>query len=62
MSTLFAVKIKGEYENVAMRHSGGIEVFNKLLFCVNKRRRVYPVDNTAQGVYTVGDLLKKVEK
>ena len=61
MSTLFAVKIKGEYENVAMRQNGGrIEVFNKLLFCVNKRRRVYSVDNTAQGVYTVGDLLKEV--
>ena len=63
MSTMFAIKIKGEFVKVALRHNGGrMEVFNNLLCLVNKNRRVYPTDNTAQGIYTVGDVLKMKEK
>ena len=62
MSTLFAIKVKDEFENVAKRHNGGrIELFNKLLLLINKNVKVYALDNTPQGIYTVGDIIKHVE-
>ena len=60
MSTTFAVKYKGNYINVAFR-SNGIRLLNDLLPLLSKQRRVYATDNTQQGIYTVGDILKEIK-
>ena len=60
MSTTFAVNIKNKKVNVAIRHNGGrIEINNELLRIVDRKRKVYPIDNTQQGIRTVGQLLEK---
>lgn len=60
MSTTFAIKIKNKKVNVALRHNGGrIEITNNLLRIIDRKRRVYAIDNTPQGVQTVGDILDK---
>ena len=62
MSTTFAVKAEGEMVNIAIRHNGGrIEIYNPLVFLLNKDRRVYAVDNTQQGIVTIKDLLEKLK-
>ena len=61
MSTLFAIKIKGVFEKIALRHNGGrIEVLNVLIYALNKNRRVYATDNTQQGIYIVKDILMEL--
>ena len=63
MSTTFAIKINKEFENIALRHNGGrITIKNKLIYILKKSRKVYPIDNTNQGIYTVKDILTKVNE
>jgi len=55
---MFAIKVKNELVNIAIRHNGGrIEIYNKLVFVLNKHRKVYAVDNTPQGINNINDLI-----
>jgi len=57
MSTLFGIKTNGKIVKVLLRHNGGkLEVLNDLLFAISNKRKVYPLDNTAQGINTVKDI------
>lgn len=61
MSTLFAVKIDGTLHNVVLRHNGGrIEVINELILGLRNKRRVYAIDNTQQGIYTIQDIKNEI--
>lgn len=67
MSTIFAIRIirEGEtfFSKIAIRHNGGrIEILNELIYALRKDRKVIPLDNTAQGIYVVKDLLKGDEE
>ena len=63
MSTTFAIKCQGKFIEVAFRKNfGGIEWTNQLGKVLSSSRRVYAIDNTQQGIYTVGDIKKAVEE
>lgn len=50
---------------VAIRTKGGacwIYPFESIAFAFRDDVRVYPLDNTAQGIYTIGDIRKKIEE
>ena len=70
MSTTFAIRKKDKNGNVTneiqIAHRSGqgagkpvkIEWLNSVVSFLNKKMKVYPVDNTRQGVYNIGDLRK----
>lgn len=63
MSTIFAVIADREEIEVALRHGIGngkvaITWLNPLAPLLNPDIKVEPTDNTAQGVETIGDLIK----
>jgi hypothetical protein len=67
MSTRFAVKIIKDGEThfpiIAFRHNGGrMEILNDLIYILNKKRKVYPLDNTPQGIFNIGDILKEIKE
>ena len=52
-----------DYIEVAFRSSNGIYWLNnldKLEYALIDDFKVYPLDNSAQGIYTVGDLKKEI--
>lgn len=54
-----------DYVEVAYRNSGGIywkSPFDLVEFALKDSVPVYPLDNTAQGVYTVGDIKKEIKR
>jgi|MGYP003981693953 hypothetical protein len=61
MSTTFGVKVKDNVVEVAFR-SNGIRFINELAELLPDDTPVIPLDNTAQGVYTIGDVKKEIEK
>jgi hypothetical protein len=67
MSTTFGVEIKnddagiGDVVEVAFR-SNGMRFTNALAHLLPDDTPVVPLDNTSQGVYTIGDIKKKIEK
>jgi len=67
MSTTFGVEIKnddagiGEVVEVAFR-SNGMRFTNALAHLLSDDTPVVPLDNTSQGVYTIGDIKKEIEK
>jgi len=61
MSTMFAIKVKDKYVDVAIRYKGKISLINDLLPAVNIKKKVFAIDNTPQGIYTVGDILKQLQ-
>lgn len=65
MSTTFGVNIKnGDQDDVvevAFR-SNGMRFINDLAWLLEDNIPVIPLDNTAQGVYTIGDIKKEIEK
>jgi len=55
MSTTFGVKVKDDYVEVAFR-SNGMRFINELAELLPDDTPVIPLDNTAQGIYTIGDI------
>jgi len=60
MSTTFGVKVKDDYVEVAFR-SNGMRFINALAHLLPDDTPVIPLDNTAQGVHTIGDVKKEIE-
>ena len=66
MSTTFGVKIKendtgmGDIIEVAFR-SNGMRFINKLAHLLPDETPVIALDNSQQGVYTIGDIKKAIE-
>ena len=67
MSTVFAVYVgdgavpEEDTENmipVARRVGSGMYFINSISKLLPDDVKVYPVDNTAQGIYTIGDIRK----
>lgn len=65
MSTTFGVNIKNEDQDevveVAFR-SNGMRFINELAELLPDDTPVIALDNTPQGVYTIGDIKKAIEK
>lgn len=68
MSTTFAVVLKnGEQHDVARRVGRGIlgaELWftNEIAELIPDSTPVIPTDNTAQGIFTIGDIRKHIQK
>ena len=60
MSTTFGVKVKDDIVEVAFR-SNGMRFINALAHLLPDDTLVIPLDNTAQGVYTIGDVKREIE-
>ena len=60
MSTTFGVKVKDDYVEVAFR-SNGMRFINALAHLLPDDTPVIPLDNTAQGVHTIGDVKREIE-
>ena len=60
MSTTFGVKVKDDIVEVAFR-SNGMRFINALAHLLPDDTLVIPLDNTAQGVYTIGDIKREIE-
>jgi hypothetical protein len=57
MSTTFAVKTgSGELKPVAKRSGGGMWWIDSMAELLPDETKVEPTDNTAQGIYTIGDI------
>ena len=68
MATTFGIKVKGyaAIQEIAHRHgiSGNkiyITILNPLLLLLPDNLPVIPMDNSSQGIETVGDLKKQIE-
>ena len=68
MSTTFGVKVpdqfnKGEYEiiDVAFR-SNYVRWLEPLAQLLPNNLKVIPLDNTAQGIYTIGDIREAIKE
>lgn len=60
MSTIFAVITdSGTLEEVAFR-SNSIRFTNPIASLLPNETKVIPVDNTAQGIYTIWDIKKEI--
>ena len=65
MSTMFGLKLpSGKMTEVAFRHGipGNkvqIDILNPLLVLMPTETEVYALDNSAQGISTVGDIFKE---
>ena len=63
MSTLFGVSVKGKIIEVAYRgNSEGIIFTNPLAKLLADGTPVIPLDNSAQGIYTIGDIKNAIIK
>ncbi len=61
MSTTFGVDVgNDEPVDVAHRSSAGIIWVNRLAHLLPDETKVRPLDNTAQGIYTIGDIKLKI--
>ena len=63
MSTTFAIRITntGQEIEVAYR-SNGLHWTNPLAHLLPDDTKVEPIDNTAQGIYTIGDIKKAIQE
>lgn len=63
MSTTFGVITKsGEKIPVARRVGESIFFTNELAELLPKKTKVVPLDNTAQGIYTIGDIRNAIKE
>jgi len=62
MSTRFGIRIPttGEEIEVAFR-SNEIRFTNPLAHLLPNKTKVEPLNNTAQGIYTIGDIKKQIK-
>ena len=61
MSTTFGVEIKGDMIEVAFR-SNGMRFINKLAYLLPDETPVIALDNSQQGVHTIGDVKIQIEQ
>lgn len=62
MSTTFAVKLKsGEQVDIARRSNGLMWFTNDIAEMLPDETPVHPTDNSAQGIYTIGDIRKYIQ-
>jgi uncharacterized protein (DUF1499 family) len=61
MSTTFGVEVKDNVVEVAFR-SNGMRFINELAELLPDDTPVIALDNTPQGVHTIGDVKKEMEK
>lgn len=51
-----------DFEIVAFRGNGtGFRWKNELARYLPSNTKVYPIDNSAQGIYTIGDIIAEIE-
>lgn len=50
-----------EFTEVAFR-SNGVRWINDLARILPNETKVYPLDNSAQGIYTIGDIRKAIDE
>ena len=50
-----------EFEIVAFRGGKGMRQKNDLSKYLPSNTRVYPLDNSAQGIYTIGDIIAEID-
>ena len=51
------------FDSVAFRSNGGILYWTRpLAFKLSDDTRVYALNNSQQGIYTIGDIKKQIEK
>ena len=63
MSTTFGVITKsGEEIPVARRASGTVFFTNELAEMLHDEIKVVPLDNTEQGIYTIGDIRNAIKE
>jgi hypothetical protein len=43
------------------RNSSGIRLQNEIVKYLPSSMKVYPINNSAQGIYTIGDIIKEME-
>jgi hypothetical protein len=58
---MFGVNVDGDIIEVAHR-SNFITWQNKLAKLLDDNIKVYPLDNTPQGIYTIGDIKRKIKE
>ena len=51
-----------DFIEVAFRSSHGIRWKNELAPYLSNDIKVYPLNNTAQGIYTIGDIKKEINQ
>ena len=56
MSTTFAIEKAGKKIDVAFRAGGSIIWINDLASLLPDATKVTAIDNTRQGIYTIGDI------
>lgn len=62
MSTIFAVRVPSQKEPVEVAfRCNGIRFINSLVELLPDNTEVEPLDNAAQGIYTIGDIKKEIE-
>ena len=61
MSTLFCVKKNNNMLEVAHRRGGEVIWLNDIAELLPDERRVYALDNTPQGIYTIGDIKQAIK-
>lgn len=65
MSTIFGVKDPNSNEiiEIASRGNGGCFIWlNKIAKMLPSETKVIPIDNTAQGIETIGDIRKEINE
>ena len=62
MSTTFGIIIKSEVIEIARRVTGAIWFTNPLASLLPNDTKVEPLDNSAQGVYNIGDIKKLINE
>lgn len=63
MSTTFAIDVDGEEIDIAFRSNGlGIRFTNPIAKLLPDETKVIPTNNTAQGIFTIGDIKREVKK
>lgn len=56
------IDIDSLFMNVAFRTNDSIYWTNQIAKHLNDHIKVYPIDNTSQGIFTIGDIRKKILK
>jgi hypothetical protein len=62
MSTLFGIERDGEEIPLAFRSSMGMVWKNPLAKLLPSDTRVYALDNSPQGIYTIGDIKRQINE
>ena len=63
MSTTFGVKVPSQGDPIVIAYrSGGIRFTNPLAELLQESTPVIPLDNTAQGIETIGDIIKEIKE